>query len=136
MLQFSCCNIFKMKLKLKIFFSKLFCNHMQHSLVIFDTSFMFRAGIFSSPVGSLCHTPGCSIGYYLLFFATVTLIFGLWSSFEITFFIGISFATCCNIIIIIDLFIEGSLISAQALFSLRALFGATRIHSFIRGWPL
>ena len=33
-------------------------------------------------------------------------------------------------LIIIDLFIEGSLISAQALFSLRALFGATRIHSF------
>ena len=31
--------------------------------------------------------------------------------------------------IIINLFIEGSLISAKALFCLRALFGATRIHS-------
>ena len=36
------------------------------------------------------------------------------------------------IIIIINLFIEGSLISAQALFCLRALFGATRIHSYTR----
>ena len=36
------------------------------------------------------------------------------------------------IIIIINLFIEGSLISAQSLFSLRALFGATRIHSYSR----
>ena len=32
----------------------------------------------------------------------------------------------------IYLFIEGSLISAQALFSLRALFGAMRIHSYTR----
>ena len=29
-----------------------------------------------------------------------------------------------------NLFIQGSFISAQALFSLRALFGATRIHSY------
>ena len=36
------------------------------------------------------------------------------------------------IIIIINLFIEGSLISAKALFCLRALFGATRIHSCTR----
>ena len=36
------------------------------------------------------------------------------------------------IIIIINLFIEGSLISAKALFCLRALFGATRIHSYAR----
>ena len=38
----------------------------------------------------------------------------------------------CLIIIIINLFIEGSLISAKALFCLRALFGATRIHSCTR----
>ena len=37
-----------------------------------------------------------------------------------------------NKIIIINLFIEGSLISANALFCLRALFGATRIHSYMR----
>ena len=40
-----------------------------------------------------------------------------------------------NNIIIINLFIEGSLISAKALFCLfclRALFGATRIHSYTR----
>ena len=36
------------------------------------------------------------------------------------------------IIIIINLFIEGSLISAKALFCLRALFGATWIHSYRR----
>ena len=36
------------------------------------------------------------------------------------------------IIIIINLFIEGSLISAKALFCLRALFGATLIHSYTR----
>ena len=36
------------------------------------------------------------------------------------------------IIIIINLFIEGSLISAKALFCLRALFGATRIQSCMR----
>ena len=40
------------------------------------------------------------------------------------------------IIIIMNLFIEGSLISAYALFFLRALFGATWIHFLIRGWPL
>ena len=34
--------------------------------------------------------------------------------------------------IIINLFIEGSVISAKALFCLRALFGATRIHSYTR----
>ena len=33
---------------------------------------------------------------------------------------------------IINLFIEGSLIRAKALFCLRALFGATRIHSYTR----
>ena len=33
-----------------------------------------------------------------------------------------------------NLFIEGSLISEQALFSLRALFGATWVHSYI--WHL
>ena len=36
------------------------------------------------------------------------------------------------LIIIIKLFIEGSLTSANALFCLRALFGATRIHSYTR----
>ena len=38
----------------------------------------------------------------------------------------------CNIDIIINLFIEGSLISAKVLFSLRALFGATWIHSLYK----
>ena len=41
-------------------------------------------------------------------------------------------ASLIIIIIIINLFIEGSLISAKALFCLRALFGATRIHSCTR----
>ena len=36
------------------------------------------------------------------------------------------------IIIIFNLFIEGSLISAKALFCLRALFGAARTHSYTR----
>ena len=36
------------------------------------------------------------------------------------------------IIIILDLFIESSLISAYALFCVRALFGGTRIHSYTR----
>ena len=39
------------------------------------------------------------------------------------------------IIILINLFIEGSLISAQALLSLRTLFGAIRIIH-VGGWPL
>ena len=39
----------------------------------------------------------------------------------------IAFITC---ILIIILFIEGRIISAQALFSLSALFGATQIHEY------
>ena len=45
---------------------------------------------------------------------------------------GLAHKIIIIIIIIINLFIEGSLISAKALFCLRALFGATRIHSCTR----